>query len=664
MAATYNQTEILWDKYKNLPDAFPGSPYLANQAVGDAFPQIVSNSQLWGYAIPATAPLDLGGEVSIPDGSYQQSAAYPWIRKYTVTMGAIQPPVESYWYASTDVNIPLTTNVCRDTIPFNFDPLGSYNIQVFAAGTAVSPTYTPYPWNYDESAGVLTFFPQSSSVLPPTPITMIYWRYRGPKGGALIDTTLQLSGTRYLTMVPLSATSSGQVLGTATTLSYNVGTGTLTATTFSGNLTGSANLIDTTLTTTNATYFVPFVQSSADAPNGQTLRTDAGLTYNPSTNSFVVVNGTITAPTFSGSLTGSATLIDTTVQTTGVRYLTMVPVGGTVTTGQVLGATTALSYDAETDYLYNDSIIISRGLNVAGFALANRTNGVWNPGISGYTLYVNSNIFNIRSETSNANLMTVSTTGATISGTLNTTTVNVSGTLNTNTVNVSNVLDVNGTITTEFLQVVGLSSFNPPRTVATFLNYKENDWTNIQLGGNTLDYNSWLIGVKIYPGVGIDTLFSLAPVGGSQESCWNVDELGNSYQAGYTRGIAYINISCKHRKENIEDLHIDYCVDFINKLKPKRYKFKRGIYLNDKGEDIVPQSESDKIHFGFLAQDVEEDCCCDETLAIHYKPENCANENRSQGLAYQEIIAPLVKTVQELLKRVAYLEEQLKNKSN
>lgn len=182
--ATYDRTEILFNKYKNLPTAYPNEVFSANQAVGDAFPQVVPNTQIWNSTIPSTAPTSLGSVVTFTNGSYQQSTVYSWIRKYTVTMGAIQAPGISYWYASTDVNNPLTTNVCRDTIPFNFDPVGSYNIQVFANGTPVSPTFTAYPWNYDESAGILTFYPEDFGVLPPTPITMTYWRYVGNKGGS------------------------------------------------------------------------------------------------------------------------------------------------------------------------------------------------------------------------------------------------------------------------------------------------------------------------------------------------------------------------------------------------------------------------------------------------------------------------------------------------
>jgi len=224
-----NETEILFNKYKNLPTAFPNETFLANQAVGDAFPTIIPITQIWSSTIPATAPTALGSVVSFTNGSYQQSTAYPWIRKYTLTMDIIQSPVQSFWYASTDVNDPINTNICRDTIPFNFDPLGSYTIQVFANGTPVSPTYTDYPWNYDDAAGILTFYPLSLSVLPPTPITMVLWRYVGNKGGSALsywNITDPPSGTNlnfdYLGTTKAVINSSGNITANNNLITNNL----------------------------------------------------------------------------------------------------------------------------------------------------------------------------------------------------------------------------------------------------------------------------------------------------------------------------------------------------------------------------------------------------------------------------------------------------------
>ena len=66
--------------------------------------------------------------------------------------------------------------------------------------------------------------------------------------------------------------------------------GTVRATAFSGPLTGdvtgnasSADTIDTTATSGNADYYLTFVDSSSST-SGETLRVDAGITYNPNHN--------------------------------------------------------------------------------------------------------------------------------------------------------------------------------------------------------------------------------------------------------------------------------------------------------------------------------------------------------------------------------------------
>ena len=79
--------------------------------------------------------------------------------------------------------------------------------------------------------------------------------------------------------------------------------GVVTATTFVGNVTGNADTCTTATRVTvwpnnssNATHYITF----ADAVSGsETIDTDTGLTYNPSTN-------TVTSSTFIGALTGNA----------------------------------------------------------------------------------------------------------------------------------------------------------------------------------------------------------------------------------------------------------------------------------------------------------------------------------------------------------------------
>lgn len=78
-------------------------------------------------------------------------------------------------------------------------------------------------------------------------------------------------------------------------------------------------------------------------------------------------------------------------------------------------------------------------------------------------------------------------------------------------------------------------------------------------------------------------------------------------------------------------------LDFIKKLKPAIFKYKAD----------TPQGVSDKKHFGFIAQDIAEILDDKNKYAILKK-----DENGYYLVDHGEIIAPLVKAVQELSDKV------------
>jgi hypothetical protein len=99
-----------------------------------------------------------------------------------------------------------------------------------------------------------------------------------------------------------------------------------------------------------------------------------------------------------------------------------------------------------------------------------------------------------------------------------------------------------------------------------------------------------------------------------------------------------INTSDKNEKNTIIDS--DLGLDFINKLKPKSYKWNK---------------DDGKTHYGLIAQDLEETLTSlGKTIADFggiYK-----EDDSPMGLGYSELIAPLIKAVQELTAKVAALE--------
>ena len=99
-----------------------------------------------------------------------------------------------------------------------------------------------------------------------------------------------------------------------------------------------------------------------------------------------------------------------------------------------------------------------------------------------------------------------------------------------------------------------------------------------------------------------------------------------------------VNTSDKNEKNTIIDS--DLGLDFINKLKPISYKWNK---------------DDGKTHYGLIAQDLEETLTSlGKTIADFggiYK-----EDDSPMGLGYSELIAPLIKAVQELSTEVAALK--------
>ncbi len=166
------------------------------------------------------------------------------------------------------------------------------------------------------------------------------------------DTT---SATDYLVFT--NTATGNQPLKTNTGISVNPNTGLITATTFSGALSGNATTatsatsattatnatnVATTGVSSNATYYPLFVASSSNSNQAASLGT--GLSFNPSTN-------TLSTTAFSGALSGNATSA-TTLQNArninGVSFngsgdITVTAAAGTLTGNTLNSGVTASS---------------------------------------------------------------------------------------------------------------------------------------------------------------------------------------------------------------------------------------------------------------------------------------------------------------------------------
>lgn len=127
---------------------------------------------------------------------------------------------------------------------------------------------------------------------------------------------------------------------------------------------------------------------------------------------------------------------------------------------------------------------------------------------------------------------------------------------------------------------------------------------------------------------------------------------------------ASISTSDKKEKKNIKDLD-DFSKDLIMALKPKSFKFKNG--------------ESGRTHYGLIAQDVEDtlnkfglttmDCaavCKDLKIKEEIVEENGEIVIKEEyldeyiyGLRYEELIAPMIKTIQLMEEEISLLKSRI-----
>lgn len=124
---------------------------------------------------------------------------------------------------------------------------------------------------------------------------------------------------------------------------------------------------------------------------------------------------------------------------------------------------------------------------------------------------------------------------------------------------------------------------------------------------------------------------------------------------------AWSNVSDCRDKANIYDLPDKYGIDFVRKLKPVSYKYdhrdtyvKKCAYTYGKKDGSL---KSDKCHYGFIAQDIKSTL---DDLNITFEGLGYDKSKDAYRLTYEEMIAPIVKSIKQLIDRVELLENDNK----
>jgi hypothetical protein len=118
------------------------------------------------------------------------------------------------------------------------------------------------------------------------------------------------------------------------------------------------------------------------------------------------------------------------------------------------------------------------------------------------------------------------------------------------------------------------------------------------------------------------------------DNAFNVGSSSKQVSAIFTANA--VTVSDETKKENIKDC--DLGIDFINTLKPKSYNLKN---LEETHDDY------NKKHYGLIAQDLKDGKLKDSVFG---------DKDGEYGLNYNDLIAPLIKAVQELSAKVEALE--------
>lgn len=98
-----------------------------------------------------------------------------------------------------------------------------------------------------------------------------------------ITDTQTTNATFYLAFLD-STSGTDNIKIDSTGLTYNALTNTLTLGASAGTLSGAATQVQTISTSTNATFYPTFVDANNGSATAETVYTDAGISYNPSTN--------------------------------------------------------------------------------------------------------------------------------------------------------------------------------------------------------------------------------------------------------------------------------------------------------------------------------------------------------------------------------------------
>lgn len=211
--STQEKANLLFKKYLGKPSILDDRPFFQepNRGYIGSFPAVLAE-QIWSETIPTVAPPEL---VSLTDSSFDDNGnvmagSYAGktsndglVKRYikvplVLALGANDRAYEAY-----QTNVPSHPNgyadgitlgntgtgsyskITQDIIPFNYDVLGSYNVQLYKkTGVEIPFGETGGDWIPDKESGIVTFYEYENitGVNATNPPLFSFYRYVGNKG--------------------------------------------------------------------------------------------------------------------------------------------------------------------------------------------------------------------------------------------------------------------------------------------------------------------------------------------------------------------------------------------------------------------------------------------------------------------------------------------------
>jgi hypothetical protein len=183
---------------------------------------------------------------------------------------------------------------------------------------------------------------------------------------------------------------------------------------------------------------------------------------------------------------------------------------------------------------------------------------------------------------------------------------------------------------------------------------------NCALSGSTSNCNigiGWLAGA-----CGVTTVTNTISIGtlASTSTTNNHTVWGNASNSVLNCVYAaWTNVSDCRDKTDIQELPTNLGLNLIKKLRPVKFKWDhRDVYVMNCGFEYGQKDgtlKGEKDHYGLIAQELKN--ALDE-LNVTFDALNYTQEQDAYRLTYEELIAPIIKSIQELEERVSNLENQ------